>query len=335
MKILNNYFASANTSKGFVNEFTSINNPKKKAFMYIIKGGSGTGKSTLMKKVGEHFFLLGYEIEYFYCSSDKDSLDGVRIAQENIAIVDGTAPHVTEANLPGVDSKIINVGKHILDDVGKYENELRELVAVKKEHFVNMYSLLNGAGALHNVKINKLKQISTQHDVEKIANELLVANEITDKNTEGYVRKLFCEAIDKGGLFTLITKDFDNVVKLNYNEYVSHKVLDLLVKTLGNYGYEVIQFCCILNNELVSSVYIPEREILIRLDDEANCQDNEVVQECNSVINKLLSMAGSELNSARELHMKIEKCYIENVDFEGLNKMTAELIDEIDTRLTK
>ena len=72
------YLASANTSLGFKNCFNSINTTKN-AFTYILKGGPGTGKSTLMKKIGKYFEDKGLFVEYFYCSSDANSLDGVRI----------------------------------------------------------------------------------------------------------------------------------------------------------------------------------------------------------------------------------------------------------------
>ena len=59
---IKNYFTCANSSKGFCNFFDSnlqgLNN------LYILKGGPGTGKSTLMKKIGAHFYDLGYDIEF-------------------------------------------------------------------------------------------------------------------------------------------------------------------------------------------------------------------------------------------------------------------------------
>ena len=47
------YFACANSSRGFCNYFES--NLQGLERLYILKGGPGTGKSTLMKEVGAHF----------------------------------------------------------------------------------------------------------------------------------------------------------------------------------------------------------------------------------------------------------------------------------------
>ena len=72
-----NYFLGSNTNLGFYSYFDKILNPQKNARLYIIKGGPGSGKSTLMKRLLERFIADGDDIEKFYCSSDPNSLDGV------------------------------------------------------------------------------------------------------------------------------------------------------------------------------------------------------------------------------------------------------------------
>ncbi|WDC83725.1 ATPase [Caloramator sp. mosi_1] len=86
------YFASANTSAGFVSYFDYVLKGRDK--IYIIKGGPGCGKSSFMHKIGYELEAKGFDVDYVYCSADMDSLDGIVINDLNIAIVDGTAPHV-------------------------------------------------------------------------------------------------------------------------------------------------------------------------------------------------------------------------------------------------
>ena len=117
------FLASANTCKGFKNNFNSIN-ISSNGFTYILKGGPGTGKSTIMKRFGKSYEDKGYDVEYFYCSSDPESLDGVFIPKKNISIVDGTAPHITEATVPGIKEKIINVGAFIKPSIKKHKKTI-------------------------------------------------------------------------------------------------------------------------------------------------------------------------------------------------------------------
>ena len=71
------YFAGGNTAQGFYSLFDSSLEGLNRIF--ILKGGPGTGKSSLMKDVGRVWSKKGYDIEFLHCSSDPDSVDGVII----------------------------------------------------------------------------------------------------------------------------------------------------------------------------------------------------------------------------------------------------------------
>ncbi|MFC0472261.1 PRK06851 family protein [Halalkalibacter kiskunsagensis] len=106
-KVLN-YYAGGNTAKGFYSLHDSVLDGLNRLF--ILKGGPGTGKSSLMKAVGEEMVKRGLAIEYLHCSSDNHSIDGVIIPEFQVGIVDGTAPHVVEPKAPGVVEEYINLG---------------------------------------------------------------------------------------------------------------------------------------------------------------------------------------------------------------------------------
>ncbi|WP_134685041.1 PRK06851 family protein [Brevibacillus migulae] len=107
-KILN-YYAGGNTARGFHNLFSS--NLQGLQRLFILKGGPGTGKSTLMKELGKRWAELGYDLEYIHCGSDNGSIDGVIIPALQVGIVDGTAPHVIEPEAPGAIEEYVNLGE--------------------------------------------------------------------------------------------------------------------------------------------------------------------------------------------------------------------------------
>ena len=90
--------------------FGEIFSPDKLEKVYIIKGGPGTGKSHLIKSLAAAAKEKNYDIEYFHCSADVNSLDGIIINDIKTAIIDGTAPHVTDPKYPGAVDIIVNVG---------------------------------------------------------------------------------------------------------------------------------------------------------------------------------------------------------------------------------
>ncbi|SMB80482.1 hypothetical protein SAMN00017405_0883 [Desulfonispora thiosulfatigenes DSM 11270] len=92
MAKIRRFFAGGNTSEGFYSFYHYMVKPDATRF-FIIKGGSGTGKSTFMRYIGKEMASRGYELEYHHCSSDFNSIDGVVIKDLDIGLVDGTAPH--------------------------------------------------------------------------------------------------------------------------------------------------------------------------------------------------------------------------------------------------
>lgn len=102
------YFGGGNTARGFHNLFES--NFQGLQRLFILKGGPGTGKSSLMKAIGSEWSEQGFDIEYIHCSSDSDSIDAVIIPALKAGIVDGTAPHVFEPKAPGAVEEYVNLG---------------------------------------------------------------------------------------------------------------------------------------------------------------------------------------------------------------------------------
>lgn len=97
----NEYFAAANTASGFISYFDRIFEPSLFDNLYVIKGGPGTGKSSMMLRVADAAEKRGYGVIYYYCSSDPSSLDGIVIPEISFGMLDGTSPHMTDPVYPG------------------------------------------------------------------------------------------------------------------------------------------------------------------------------------------------------------------------------------------
>lgn len=134
------FFAASNSFMGFHSYFEEIFRARDVEHLYIIKGGPGTGKSSLMRYIATEHKRCGADIEYYYCSSDQSSLDGiiVRHGKRCFAVIDGTAPHSFDTVLPGVRDEIIDLGRFW--DTAKLReeacaSEIMRLVAEKAKSF--------------------------------------------------------------------------------------------------------------------------------------------------------------------------------------------------------
>lgn len=58
-----NYYAGGNTARGFHNLYEE--NLKGLNRLFILKGGPGTGKSSLIKVIGREWVEKGYDIEFY------------------------------------------------------------------------------------------------------------------------------------------------------------------------------------------------------------------------------------------------------------------------------
>ena len=154
------YFGAANGYQGFRSRFGEIFDSYTMEKIYVLKGGPGTGKSTLLKKVLGHAWPSGYFKEAIFCSSDPDSLDGAIISNgdRRVAILDGTAPHERDAVIPGAVDEIINLGEGF--DIAALDgkrDEIRALTAKKKSAYKSAYSRLGIAGKVfESIKSNCL-----------------------------------------------------------------------------------------------------------------------------------------------------------------------------------
>jgi hypothetical protein len=114
--------------------------------VYLIKGGAGTGKSTLIKKVLKMGEERGFKCESWHCSGDPKSLDGVYIYDLDLAVIDATSPHAVEPKIPKIKEDIVNLLEYVSKDklVG-YRPVIEKLLNNKKECYKCGYEHLNTA----------------------------------------------------------------------------------------------------------------------------------------------------------------------------------------------
>lgn len=67
---------------------------------YLIKGLPGTGKSTMMRALGDEAKRRGLDVLYGWCGLDPDSIDLVLFPELSVCLFDSTKPHAYDAESP-------------------------------------------------------------------------------------------------------------------------------------------------------------------------------------------------------------------------------------------
>lgn len=348
----NKYFMGTNSSVGFFSLFDQIYDPFVDNRAYIIKGGPGTGKSKMMKKVADKATKKGFDTELIYCSSDPSSLDGIIIPELKVCMIDGTAPHVMEPKFVGCVEQIINIGEYWdSDKLHKDADEIRELYLENSAYHQRAQKFLSASSAL---LADSRKIVNKHTDYDKLAKYVIRLAR----------RELGCEVYDKKSkkrLLTAVTPEgiitFEDTIK-NLCERtiaiddsigdVSERILELLAEYAQGCGYGAIVCPSPTSLTGVDQLLIPElslafvREQTIkkvcpvrkiharRFMDSMELKNHKYRMSFNKkAANDLQSEAIKLLKQAKETHDKLEDYYINTMNFDGVNEETEKLIKRI------
>ena len=163
-------FLGGNTPSGFYSLYHQLSDPEQFRAVYIIKSGPGSGKSSLMRRVGRHAEAAGLETEEVLCSGDPDSLDALILPQLGAAIVDGTSPHVLEPKCPGVIDRYIDLsGFYNREGLQPLKQNVLDAFAEYQGHYKRVYRCLGAAGELRRDMNELLATTAVQQKLAKRA----------------------------------------------------------------------------------------------------------------------------------------------------------------------
>ena len=187
------YFLGNNSAYGFFGNYKQELKDKNK--VVLLKGGPGTGKSTILKRLAKDAEERGFDYELWFCSGDPKSLDGVFVKNLNIAVVDATAPHATGADLPVIKDVIFDLATSLQrDKLAPHIEEIKRLLNCKKHSFMRAYQHLNIALCHYKNQIALEKDDVDDMKIRKLAIDFYA--QIMDKiKAEIKDRKVFVSAI--------------------------------------------------------------------------------------------------------------------------------------------
>lgn len=325
-------FLGSNTPQGFYGYFEET---FKTAKTVILKGSPGSGKSTLIKKVGSKAEELGLDVEYYHCSGDVNSLDGVYVPALGHAVLDGTSPHALDAPSPLLNEAVVNLIERANEGyLEAHRAEVESLISHKKQYFIRAYAHLKVANCI-------LEQIEAEQ-LSSVKRTAITA--VTDDIWQlirgqplGCMRTMFAQAICAEGTVDYTAKFSLNrkSVHLRAPQIVVNKIALELANRLSSYGIEHVRFMSpfkpttpvglVVGEYLISADYNAVSAPYIYNISSTIVPSVDLQNEYTSAFNR----ATHELKLAREQHMLLEKFYVPAMDFEDINKKTSQVIQRI------
>lgn len=346
------YFLGCPTPNGFETHFGD-DIKSGEFFTYIIKGGPGTGKSTLMKRIAAELSDLD-EPELYYCSSDPDSLDGVVFRGLRVIFVDGTSPHVFEPTYPGARERLLDLGQFW--DGGTLRKNSAEIVRFSNDNQKLHLRAKRCLGAI----------CSLGADIMTLGDGALLAQKL-DAYAARLAQKLFPKTGRSAGKISLrqittitpkgvITQDsaLEGAQRLVITD-PCFSVTDTLLKNLSvralAAGHDVIASKNVfLGGCVYEHILLPELGIAIVSRDTADADgsakinglrfyDRSLLHARRHKINfdsgirkELVAETAKTLAEAKAVHDELEACYIEAMDFAAIEKLSTRIVEEIRSR---
>ncbi|MDD4169012.1 MAG: PRK06851 family protein [Desulfotomaculaceae bacterium] len=360
---LTNLFPGGNTSKGFYSFYDHIIDHNATR-VFILKGGPGVGKSTFMRKIGVMMLEQGYDVEFHYCSSDNNSLDGICIPAIGVAMIDGTAPHVVDPKNPGAVDEIINLGEFWDEDK---IHAIKEAVLQSSTRvgrlFKIAYNQLAEAKVIKNELDSYLEEAANHARVNETAGKIIKSildDAPVQHEKEPKSRHLFATAFTPEGQWHHLDTILQEVRKLYL---VTGKATGLTSRIVGatanvahENGLETRVFHCPLEPDNVDLVIIPQQGYAVMKDIpgiEFKPQDVPSIKKVKLynldqyLDEKVLGVYDNEINSARKRlkaaisrainyigqakaeHDLVESYYVPAMNFEAINTKRDEIIARV------
>ncbi len=341
------YFLGGTSPDGFCTRFGDIISDTDYR-TYIIKGGPGTGKSSLMKKVAEAF--PDDDKEIFFCSSDPDSYDAVVLKNKRIVFVDGTSPHTFDPEYPGAVQQILDLGScwnpMLLQ---KNKPEIITATAEYLQHHKRcrryVTALSSVAGDTFQVGKLALNKEKLEGFTNRLAKKLLPKRKDSE---DGFFSYRQLSALTPKGYLTNLPEGY-SVYLLNDNMYAgAERFLRSFAELAAEKGYEVqVSLSTVMNNSYFEHILLPElgiafltanpvNELSVSVKQPVNFRrfyDKNIIRDRKTrlkfndgAVKNLRDEAAESLRNAKSAHDKLEAYYINAVDFDKVNKVCDDMI---------
>ena len=342
----NRFFAAANGAEGFKSYFDDIFPSDKMEGVFILKGGPGTGKSTLLGEIAKRFQCPDIEVEIFHCSSDPASLDGVLLTrgEKSACILDGTAPHERDAILPGAVDEIVNLGAFF--DEGLLRGKKEEILSLQRKKglaYKEAYFYLGLFGIFEEKIMAETKRRIDKNAVKAWVDTFFPKRKNITDGTSFVPRPI--RAFCKDGTVRLDSyeKMAERTIRIHGDPMEGGVLLSLLNQHLCAHGYGGYYAPSPLVASLTDGLFLKEEKTAVtlscegercdvRAEDFFKNRDSASAEEAATYRaegDRFLTAARNALSSASLYHFALEKIYTPAMHFDRLMPIREALFGRI------
>lgn len=356
LKEMPSFFLGANSPKGYYSRFDQLFLSKPEGKCFLIKGGPGTGKSTVLKKIAAVLKEKDASTELIYCTADTASLDAVITSDGKIAALDATLPHAAEPKYPGIYESTVSLCdcwneeklRENKEKAIKLFDENRRLHEEARRYISAAANLLEESAKLAMESVDKTK-------TAKAAAKICLREFGKKTSGPGTEKIRFLSAVTENGVFF-----FNETPKILCDRIyfvddecgaVSRIFMGTVRKKALEYGFDIITcHCPVFPSEKIEHIFIPSMrlgfmtlnrrhkiEVLPyrtihsrRFTDEKKIKSQKLrIRFALRTSSNLLEEAALCMKEAKKVHDELEKCYIPAMDFSLVEEKLEKILKDI------
>lgn len=343
------FFAAANSGRGFVSFYPEVFEGNGIMRRYLIKGGPGTGKSTLMRAVAQKALDEGMCVEYYRCSSDPESLDAV-VIEGRVAVIDATSPHCVEPRLAGANDEIINLGAFWnAEGLAARRGEIEVLSNNKSESYECAYNFISAACK---VRKNTKKLFEKFINKDKMRKSVLCISRTIPKQEGFSARVGLRSAVGMSGEVSLDTYEqmADKIYWIKDPYGIGTLFLDMLIEESRRRKNSIrVSYDPLEPSEPDALFFEKSKTAFIIAEGRCEGKDNKYInmkrfvdipadissalrrksRELKKIDEQLVGLATESLEGAGTSHFELEKIYKSCMDFKSLEKFSSLFLERI------
>ena len=350
------FFLGASTPGGFYSLFGQLADPAGGGRLLIIKGGPGTGKSSLMRRIAGAAAQRGLYYEQIFCSSDPDSLDAVILPGLGLSVADGTPPHTLEPRYPGVCETLLDLGRFRNDAaLAAHREEIVALTDENRAQHAAAAAFLKAAESVTAEIDAAAEDALDEAALHRFAVRFAASFVASAASSPGRERLRFLSAFTPAGIKVLDEgfggPDRRTVVLRDEYGLAANAILTVLSQAATAAGFDVVRCPCPTAPESrTEHLFVPGLSLAVvtanafhpfpgeaertvscaRFYDRGSlAASKNRLRFCRRARRELYDAAVEKLAAAKGVHDALERHYIRAMDFSALNGCADRLIADI------
>lgn len=338
------FFLGANSDNGFTSYFEQLQAKENGLQLLILKGGAGSGKSSLMKRVLSFAKEKGHEIETVPCASDPRSLDAMIDYTQGFAIMDGTAPHVIDPNLAGVDSHIMYTGE--LWNIEKLRTKKKEITPLSEkisDCHKSATAYIKSAAALLRENMDYAEKFINRKTADEFVNKIR-KEAFTSEYGHEKTRLLSAVSVGEIVLFEESVSALCDKVYVIQDKFGA--AASCILSKIRFYAREEKQDviycpCSIMKGKCDHLIFPKSKVAIVTKNEFLDFSNGEIIdaekfykplpllshlEKRYSLAGKILPLSAQCVKEAKTLHDDLEKYYIEAMDFSGMEELFGKIL---------